>query len=517
MSRSEPLDPAFLVGKTIQNTYTVEELVGEGGMAFVYRAMHNVLETQVALKIMRREYAMRELYRERFLREAKIQYRLHHPHIVRVLDFLQDRGLVGCVLEWCNEGELNPNKIHVEHDRLYDVIHKQFLPLLDALEQIHQQGYIHRDLKPQNILVQTQDERTLWKISDFGLLKDVHEEARTHTGMIMGTFRYISPEQFQESKHVDKKTDIYSMGVVLYQLLLGRVPFTGKMPRLAIQIMEQQPPFPPDFPAPFQSILEKALAKNPNHRFDDARSFQEELINSLHVLNLSDEHLAAAPVPSQLPEVMSQAVWTEPSLPIHQPTWTHPPPQTSRKGTWFVVVLITLMGVLWFWLVQPTAQVSSSFGGGAIFHPKVKKVIDFAKHSYHRELLYRAMRRSEQMNWGHTRYFLRHYCKARQCYWYAHWIHHTLEIFQRGCEAGDKTSCHWLKKTTERKTSPLLFVRKAIPIYKKACRQQEPRACLALGQIGRSHPKLIKKPMTWVRQACQMRLEVACDVLKSNR
>lgn len=522
MTKEGSLDPAFLVGTLLQQTYQVEELVGEGGMAFVYRAKHQVLDTDVALKIMRREYAMRSDYRDRFLREARTQYRLQHPHIVRVHDFLQDRGLVGCVQEWCNGGELVPKEFASPGHFPLDVIRENFLPLLDALEQVHEQGLVHRDLKPQNILLHRQDNRTLWKLSDFGLLKDPKDDSHTHTGMVMGTFRYISPEQFRESKHVDPQTDIYSMGVVLYELLLGRVPFLGKMPRLAVQVMSQPAPFPPTFPTVLRDVLEKALAKDPKARFADCSTFREAIVGAIGELvpaepaatlpSVSEEVAPVESVDTSAPETLDESV-VPPSAVVED---AEPTNWLSWKKLGFAIVVLLVAGGLGWWVMSlftPTDSIRSSVARRQLGQDAALFRTILLRSSLSINLT-NAIRYAELTNWGHTRYNLKRVCHyKRQCFWYAHFVHHTFSILRKGCEAGDKTSCHWYHVARKKKLKPVRWARRSIPLYKKACNLKERRACYALGKLYQFELGAVRKARVWYRKACDWKHAQACVAL----
>lgn len=453
-------------------------------MAFVYRATHQILDTEVALKVMRREYARRESYRKRFLREARTQYRLQHPHIVRVMEFVQDRGLVGCIQEWCNGGPVNPSTYSNETGFPIQELRTNFLPLLDALEQVHQQGFVHRDLKPQNILVQRNDGKTFWKLNDFGLLKDPQAEAQTQTGMIMGTFHYISPEQFEESKHVDKRTDIYSMGVVLYQLLLGRVPFTAKMPKLAVQIMEQSVSFPPSFPQALREVLEKALAKSPQDRYETCVLFKQALqdalgqSNDLQVLPQEDwessskQNLPTAYTATTLQFQEQNKVWS-----------------MLVKGVLLLAALLFL-GVggieIWTALQEKVPQWSnSSINKNELFLKMTKPIKQHQIRLSIAKLRKLALHQAQNSNWGKTRYYLRSLCKIKNdCFWYAHWVHHTVKIWEKACAKGHSTSCFWMKKNRKKKLTQADFFRFAKPFYQKACKFGDSRACKLLKRVG---------------------------------
>ena len=504
----KPLDPGFLVGEILQDTYEVEELVGEGGMAFVYRATHRILQGPVALKILQRRFAKRDDIRERFLREARLQYRLQHPHIVRVLDFPEDRGLIGCVQEWCDGGELTPNNLRVRNSLPYVHLKEQFLPLLSALGYVHEQGYIHRDIKPANILLQHQSGKLFWKLNDFGLLKDPHAEELTQSGTIFGTFHYISPEQFEESREVDHRADLYSMGVVLYQLLLGRVPFTASMPRLAIQILDSEPPFPTDFPVPLRAVLETALAKKPQHRFADCGEFEEALRKALAALEEATEPAekpeAEVTEPFEREEPLNKVEVSEENTasPLSVVLSSDAIEPESQGGTqrwsWLLLALVVLGTGVWF--VRRTTHIPVS--RVSLLFEKNAPIPAKALHTkYLKNHLKRAAELAQKGNWGSTRYLLRILCKyrPRQCYWTARWQHYTKDVLRKGCKLGDAVACHWHKVLLRKKTKTARFLKKAIPLYKKACLAGEGRACMVLGELALSSKK---KRLFWTEKAC---------------
>ncbi|MCB9637760.1 MAG: protein kinase [Myxococcales bacterium] len=265
-----------LVGHTLQSIYEVEERVAQGGTAWIYRAKHKKLGGRVAIKILFRAFATQENARQRFLREAQLQYQLQHPHIVRVIDFIEDRGLLGFVMEWCDGYDLNawlkqfPKATPNEWMPL-------IAPVLDALSYAHSQGVIHRDLKPQNILLFPQANQSLIpKLSDFGLAKN-DDLSITQSGTFLGTVGYLSPEQLQHSKSADVLSDIYSFGVMLYQICTGNLPFTGDMHSVMFRILSQEPPAPLEAPLALQAIIMRCLQKDPSQRYPSARSLLDAL------------------------------------------------------------------------------------------------------------------------------------------------------------------------------------------------------------------------------------------------
>ena len=219
-----------LIGVVFDDRYEITDMVGQGGMATVYRAIHRRLDKVVALKVMSREVTHEEKQIKRFTQEAKSCSRLQHPNIIRVFDYGQSGdGLFFIAMEL------------LEGPTLAEVIRNQFpisgqraclmmKQVCDSLEAAHDQGIIHRDLKPDNIMLSNADGKDDFvKILDFGIAKVVNEsthETLTQTGYICGTPLYISPEQ-SLGKQLDGRADIYSVGVILFELLAGRQPFVA--------------------------------------------------------------------------------------------------------------------------------------------------------------------------------------------------------------------------------------------------------------------------------------------------
>ncbi|MCB9639609.1 MAG: protein kinase [Myxococcales bacterium] len=313
------LSDAALVGQTLQSTYLVEEKIAKGGMAWIYRASHKHLGGKVALKILFANHADNSKIRDRFFTEARLQYKLQHPHIVRVLDFIEDQGIVGFALEWCEGGDLEQwaeqqgGKLNLV--QLRDI----FLPVIDALHYAHESGIIHRDLKPPNILIfPTSTKSPTAKLSDFGIAKILDGEGPTQTGSILGTLHYLAPEQLHDSKHVDRRSDIYALGVILYRLASGRLPFQGDPHSLLYQVITQTPPPLPEVHPSLRPIILRCMEKRPDLRYNDAMELHQALTDLLK----NAETLDAEPLPSPeieeiafLPTTSSEGI-ASPKMPL---------------------------------------------------------------------------------------------------------------------------------------------------------------------------------------------------------
>ena len=256
--------------------YRVLEPLGRGGMARVYRAYHPQLDRYVAIKVLRAELVEDEAFSTRFRREARAVAALRHPNIVQVFDFDVQRDVSYIVLELLEEYSLKTRlhdyRTHGERMSLSEVV-CVMLDVLDGLAYAHGEGMVHRDIKPGNILL-TKRGRAV--IADFGLAQMVGGTRHTTPGALLGTVNYIAPEQGLEGES-DARSDIYSVGVVLYEMLTQRTPFQADTP-VAVLMKHAHDPLPlprrvePSVPEPFERVVLKTLAKDPADRYQDAEA-----------------------------------------------------------------------------------------------------------------------------------------------------------------------------------------------------------------------------------------------------
>lgn len=268
-----------LIGQSL-NRYQLTSLLGEGGMGAVYKAHDVTLQRDVAAKIMHPQFARLSDFRERFLQEARTSARLNHAGIVQVYDFGQEKDLLYIVMEFipgANLGQmLHSLRAQNQWIRLDESIELMRQVAL-AMDYIHHQGVLHRDMKPGNIMLKpdpTESLPYLPVITDLGLAKLLEGQSMTQEGTSLGTPSYMSPEQALGEK-VDARSDVYSLGILLYELAVGQLPFPIKSLTEAIRYHTQEPPPPPrslraDLPEILERLILKALEKDPNKRIPNA-------------------------------------------------------------------------------------------------------------------------------------------------------------------------------------------------------------------------------------------------------
>ncbi|MBV6449654.1 MAG: Serine/threonine-protein kinase PknD [Anaerolineales bacterium] len=345
----DTLQPGQMLGP-----YRIISQVGQGGMATVYKAYQASMDRNVAIKVLPRQLAESPEFAARFQQEARIIARLEHPHILPVFDFGESDGVTYFVMRYLEAGTL---KTKMEAGPLsLNEIDRLFTQLAEALNYAHGHGIIHRDLKPANALI---DESGNLFLTDFGIAKLLESASPrlTQTDAIMGTPAYISPEQAR-AETVNQRSDIYSLGIILYEMVTGSVPFVADTP-LAVILKHISDPLPPpsivkkDIPQPIERVILKALAKDPDDRYATAAEFLSAWKRAL------EETETARPSPDRISTPASRAgTPASPSRPVSRPA-------PNRTG-WVVGCLVvaclafSVMGIgVFFWNWQMPAFLSS--------------------------------------------------------------------------------------------------------------------------------------------------------------
>jgi len=299
-----PIDP--LLQRVFDEKYRLNERLGGGGMGTVYRGTHLLIDKPVAIKVLSQRFVGDDTAQQRFRREARAAGRMQHPNAVSVTDFgATADGYLYIVMEL------------LEGHTLRDVLMREgpldtaravsiMLQTCAAVAAAHDAGLIHRDLKPANIFIaQRPDTLAVVKVLDFGVAKfavekqaDDDYETLTQVGALIGTPRYMSPEQCSGSGPVTAASDVYSLGIILYEMLSGAPPFNAETPLAIVfrQVSEPPPSLPESVPERLRTIVERALAKDPLKRFASAEELRQELLSAADALGLEHSSSKATPL-----------------------------------------------------------------------------------------------------------------------------------------------------------------------------------------------------------------------------
>ena len=341
-----------LLGKNL-GRYQVIEPLGQGGMASVYKAFDTTLERNVAIKIIRtdrKEGTEQNEFLKRFQREAKALAQLDHPYILKVLDYGEQEGMPYLVMPFVPGGTL---KEKMGRPMPYQEAAALLAPIAQALEYAHQRKIIHRDVKPANILI---GETNTPLLSDFGIAKIIESGESTQltaTGVGIGTPDYMAPEQWLGK--ADARTDIYALGIVFFQMVTGRLPYSAETPA-AVLIKHMQDPLPrpksfvPALPDAVEQVIFKALAKDPVNRYQDMGAFA----TALGRLAAGDQTVLAS-----APQGLETAWATMPAVPVPVPALSQletvrapavvPPVKRKRLAGWVIgLIVLGIVAVLAF-------------------------------------------------------------------------------------------------------------------------------------------------------------------------
>lgn len=277
-----------MIGRVLNGTYRLVELIGSGGMADVYRAVQLAPpQRTVAVKVLKSEFETDAAFLRRFAQEAEAALMLSHDNIVRTYDVGEDEGVHYIVLEYV-EGETLKDKLRAQGRLSAKQVVNLGAQVLDALSHAHEAGIIHRDVKPQNVIVTARNKA---KLADFGIARQTaSEHTQTFMGSsVLGSVHYLSPEQ-AKGEQVTVRSDVYSMGVTLYEMSTGRLPFEGES-SVSIAIKHLSEPFDPPImfnqtmPSALNDVICKAMNKNPLKRYPSARAMRQDLLQVLREPN----------------------------------------------------------------------------------------------------------------------------------------------------------------------------------------------------------------------------------------
>ena len=371
--------------------YRLLDQLGAGGMATVYKAYHAAMDRYVAIKVLPHHLASDPNFRARFQQEARVIARLEHRHILPVYDAAEENGIPYLVMRYTDGGDLN-NLLagRLTFERTVELLAQ----VAEALGYAHRQGVIHRDVKPANVLIGRDGDALL---ADFGIAKIYEDTLQlTGDGHMVGTPAYMAPEQLQ-GKSVDARTDIYALGVVLYQALTGECPFVAETP-LAVAMMHIHNPLRPpsqlkqDIPESIERVILRAMAKDPADRFQTA----EEMAEALRAA-LAARHTVAVPATQTLPPIALPTPVVEPAPVAPAVPAADVPPRTGAR-TWWVIgaglVALVLVAALAFSLMRGPAGNRTAAG------PAAGDVATNAQPDDVRQALTTALRQLDQNDGG---------------------------------------------------------------------------------------------------------------------
>ncbi|QFT88823.1 Serine/threonine-protein kinase PrkC [Bacillus sp. THAF10] len=346
----------MLIGKRLNDRYKVQEVIGGGGMANVYLAHDMILDRDVAVKVLRLDFANDEEFIRRFRREAQSATSLDHPNIVSIYDIGEEDDIYYIVMEHVSGKTLKQyiqQYAPVDHYNAVEIMNQ----LTSAISHAHDNGIIHRDIKPQNILI---DDYGTIKVTDFGIAMALSSTTITQTNSLLGSVHYLSPEQARGSL-ATKKSDVYALGIVMFELLTGRLPFSGESAvSIALKHLQSETPSPkrwnPSIPQSMENIILKAMAKDPLHRYASVEEMQTDVMTALdpnrmhepkfHVPDEDEEATKAIPIikggfhsfPNE-DETKIRTVEDNSSKEEKKAS----PPKKKKKKKWIMTLLILLV------------------------------------------------------------------------------------------------------------------------------------------------------------------------------
>ncbi|RSD28066.1 Stk1 family PASTA domain-containing Ser/Thr kinase [Mesobacillus subterraneus] len=369
----------MIIGKRISGRYKIKDMIGGGGMANVYLAHDMILDRDVAVKMLRLDFANDDEFIRRFHREAQSATSLAHPNIVSIYDVGEEDGLYYIVMEYVDGQTLKQyiqQHAPVPVEKALEIMQQ----LTSAISHAHHNHIVHRDIKPHNILI---DNSGTVKITDFGIAMALSATSITQTNSVLGSVHYLSPEQARGGM-ANKKSDIYSIGIVMFELLTGRLPFSGESAvSIALKHLQSETPslkrWNPQIPQSVENIVLKATAKDPFHRYDNVDDMEEDLRTALDANRLNegkfvipedDEATKAIPIITNdrpyhnLDETIIRKETQDSQKPAEKQK-----PEKKKKKKWPLILTLLFLLIL-------TAGIVTVTMGPDLFGPKEKEVPD---------------------------------------------------------------------------------------------------------------------------------------------
>lgn len=377
----------MLIGRRLSGRYKILEVIGGGGMANVYLARDVILERDVAIKVLRLDFSNDEEFIKRFRREAHAATSLAHPNIVSIYDVGEEEDIYYIVMEYV------PGQTLKQYIQRNAPLHPKeainiMLQLTSAITHAHQNQIVHRDIKPQNILI---DHDGTVKVTDFGIAVALSSTTITQTNSVLGSVHYLSPEQARGGMST-RKSDIYSLGIVMFELLTGRVPFEGESAvSIALKHLQSDTPSPKRWnatiPQSVENIILKATTKDPFHRYDSVEEMEEDLQTALFpnrlneekfmIPDLDDEVTKAIPIIKDNTPLSKETMVRDSQKNTNQAVQDEPKPKKKKKKK---NKLLLTLAIIFFLILAAGIAAVTIFP--ALFLPKDVDVPDVSDMTY---------------------------------------------------------------------------------------------------------------------------------------